>query len=266
MEDKNYLEINRELWNKRTGAHYHSEFYGVKSFLEGKSTLNKIELDLAGDVKGKSLLHLQCHFGMDTLSFARMGAEVTGIDLSDEAINKAIELKHKAGLQGNFICCDLYETRKHVTQKFDIVFTSYGTIGWLPDLDKWAEIIADSLNPGGIFIFAEFHPVYWMFDNGVSKIEYSYFKKDDIIEEEKNTYADKDAVIELKSISWNHSLHESISALLDHGLIIEKFQEFDYSPYNIYQNGIEVGENKFQIKGMEGMLPLVFALRARMKE
>ena len=265
MIENNYIEINKQLWNKRTGVHYTSGFYGVDAFLQGKSSLNKIELELVGDVDGKSLLHLQCHFGMDTLSFARMGAEVTGIDLSDEAINKANELKEKSNLNAEFICCNVYETLNNINKKYDIVFTSYGTIGWLPDLKKWGEVIAGALKPGGMLIFVEFHPVVWMYDHSISKIEYSYFKGKEIEEEEEGTYANRYADIKLKSISWNHSLDESITALLDAGLTIETFKEFDYSPYDIYNSSTKTEEGYFQIKGFEGMLPLVFAIKAMKK-
>ncbi|MBC8047603.1 MAG: methyltransferase domain-containing protein, partial [Fimbriimonadaceae bacterium] len=194
----------------------------------------------------------------------RRGAVVTGIDLSDEAIKKANELKERMNLEAEFICCNVYDTLAHIDTQFDIVFTSYGTIGWLPDLNKWADVICKSLKPGGIFLLVEFHPVVWMFDNAIKEIKYSYFNKETIAEIEEGTYADREAEIENnKSVSWNHSLDESISALLHAGLHIEAFKEYDYSPYNIYTDGIEIEKNKFQIKGLEGKLPLVFALKAK---
>src|SRR5688572_730649 len=135
-----YLEKNRRLWNARTDVHVTSEFYELDKFLAGKSSLNEIELNLLGDLKGKSVLHLQCHFGQDSISLARLGAEVTGVDLSDKAIAKAKELAKQTGANAEFICTDIYELPQHLDKKFDVVFTSYGTIGWLPDLDKWAKI------------------------------------------------------------------------------------------------------------------------------
>ncbi len=161
----NYFEINKEAWNKRTVVNKTSAFYDVDSFKKGKSSLNKLELDALGDVNGKSLLHLQCHFGMDTLSWARKGAVITGIDLSDEAINTAKQLSNELNIPAEFICCNVYEVLANIHQQYDIVFTSYGVIGWLPDLNKWAVIISKTLKPGGILFLAEFHPVVWMFDN-----------------------------------------------------------------------------------------------------
>src|SRR5690606_18583214 len=120
----NYLEINKTLWNKRVAAHLKSEFYNVEEFIKGGNALKEIELNLLGDISGKSILHLQCHFGQDSISLARMGAEVTGVDLSDEAIDAAIILAKKCGVDVNFVCCDIYDLPKHLDKKFDIVFTS----------------------------------------------------------------------------------------------------------------------------------------------
>ena len=137
MEAKlDYLEINRQAWNNKIDTHLKSAFYDLDSFLQGKSSLNDIELKLLGDVKGKSILHLQCHFGQDSISLSRLGAEVTGVDLADKAIASAKEIASKTNSTTKFICCDIYDLPNHLDEQFDIVFTSYGTIGWLPDLDR----------------------------------------------------------------------------------------------------------------------------------
>ena len=143
-----YFEANRQSWNKRTPIHKESAFYGLKEFKAGKTSLNKIELEEMGDVKEKSLLHLQCHFGMDTMSWAKLGAKCVGVDLSDEAIKTAKEINAELKLHAEFICCNVYDLKNHLEQKFDIVFTSYGTIGWLPDLEQWAEFITPGPHPG----------------------------------------------------------------------------------------------------------------------
>lgn len=262
---KNYLEINKNTWNNKVAVHVDSDFYDNESFINGKSTLNAIELELLGDVKEKSILHLQCHFGQDTLSLARMGAKTTGVDLSDKAIEKAGELNQKLGLDSKFICCDVYETRKNTNEKFDIVFSSYGTIGWLPDLDKWAKVVSDSLKTGGVFVFAEFHPVVWMFDNDFNEVFYSYFNVEEIVEEETGTYANRDANLEAKTITWNHPLTEVVNALVKAGLEIEVFNEYDYSPYNCFNHTEEFEPNKFRIKKLGNKIPMVYALRARKK-
>ena len=257
---ENYIAINKKLWNEKTKHHVHSAFYDLSAFLNGKSSLNEIELALLGDVKGKSILHLQCHFGQDSLSLAGMGAEVTGVDLSDEAIKKAEELAQQLQLSADFICCDLYDLPAQLNKQFDIVFTSYGTIGWLPDMKKWADIVARFLKDEGRFVFAEFHPVVWMFDNDLSYVQYAYFNKEAIVEMEQGTYADKDAAIALTSVGWNHSLDEVLQSLLDAGLQLNQFREFDYSPYNVFPGMTETAPGKFQVEKMKGKLPLVYAL------
>lgn len=262
--EKEYAELNRKLWNERTAIHYASSFYDVDSFIQGAEILNSIELDLLGDVNQKSLLHLQCHFGMDTIALARKGAEVTGIDLSDEAIKKANELKSQTQISADFICCNVYDTLQFIRHQFDIVFTSYGVIGWLPDLNKWAEIIYSTLKPNGVFVLAEFHPMVWMFDNDFKKIQYSYFNKQVIFENEEGTYADLTASIEQNtSVSWNHDLSEVINALIHAGFVLEVFNEYDYSPYNCFKHTIEPEKGKFRIQGLEEKIPMVYALRVR---
>jgi len=260
MED--YREINRQLWNAKTGIHVQSDFYDVPSFLKGANTLNEIELPLLGDVNGQDILHLQCHFGLDTLSLERMGARATGIDLSDAAIAQAKELAQQAGLNTTFIQSDVYELPHVLHASFDQVFTSYGTIGWLPDLDKWAGVINHFLKPGGSLVFAEFHPVVWMFDYEFTHVAYSYFKDEAIVEEEKGTYTDRDADLQLQSVNWNHSLGEVFQALQNQGLQITFFNEYNYSPYNCFMNMKEIGSGKHVIAAHPHRLPLVYALKA----
>lgn len=261
-----YLEKNRQLWNARTEVHVNSEFYELDKFLAGKSSLNEIELNLLGDLQGKSVLHLQCHFGQDSISLARLAAEVTGVDLSDKAIAKAQELAQQTGANARFICTDIYDLPQHLDKKFDVVFTSYGTIGWLPDLDKWAKVVAHFLKPGGKFVFVEFHPVVWMFDNALEKVAYSYFNRETIVETETGTYADRDAAITNESVSWNHDLGEVLSSLLTNGLELKMFEEFDYSPYNVFPNTIEVEPGKFRVAHLNGKIPMVYALTAVRKD
>lgn len=256
-----YFEKNKNSWNRRTPIHVDSEFYNVKGFLNGESSLNSIELDLLGEVKGKSILHLQCHFGQDSISLARMGASVTGIDLSDVAIHQAKELSHKT-TAAEFICCNVYDTEKYLTDKFDIVFASYGIVGWLPDLDEWARIVSSFLKPGGEFIFVEFHPVVWMFDDNFEKVAYNYFNKEPIIEKESGTYANREADIAEEYVGWNHALSEVVNNLIRHGLEIKMLDEHDYSPYNVFSNTIEFEKGKFRIKHMDDKLPIVYSIKA----
>jgi len=257
-----YLKINKDTWNKKTALHVASDFYNMKAFMQGENSLKEIELALLGDVKGKNILHLQCHFGQDSISLARLGANVTAIDLSDVAIEKAKALAEEMKVNVDFICCNVYDALKFCDKQFDIVFTSYGVIGWLPDLEKWTHIVSQFLKPKGQFVFVEFHPVVWMFDNDLKEVAYSYFKDEAIVETEKGTYADRAADIEQTSITWNHGLSEVIQNLLKQGLEIISFEEFNYSPYNCMTNMEEIGKNQFQVKHFGNKIPLVYALSA----
>lgn len=257
---QNYKAINKDAWNKRTGVHVASSFYDLEGFLKGAGSLQATETALLGDIKGKSVLHLQCHFGMDTLSMARMGAHVTGVDLSDKAIEKANELNQALGLDARFICCDLYDLDKNLDEQFDIVFTTYGTIGWLPDLEKWGGVIQRFLKPGGKFVFVEFHPVMWMFDNQLEKIEYSYFNKEAIVENSTGTYTDRNAAIEYTEVSWNHSLAEVFSALLNNGIRIEQFREYDFSHYNCFSNLHQTDPGQYRHIHHGDKIPMMYAI------
>lgn len=260
--EEDYININKNSWNNRTEIHLHSEFYDMEGFKQGKTSLNPIELDLLGNIKGKKVLHLQCHFGQDTISLARMGAIATGIDLSDKAIDTARELAESIDQDVRFICCNIYDLKDHLEEQFDIVFTSYGTITWLPDMNQWADIVQHFLKPGGKFILIEFHPVVWMFDDAFEKVGYNYFNSGPIVETETGTYADRGANICQTYVGWNHSMSEVLQSLLDQNLQIQNFQEYDYSPYNIFNNGEEFEPNKFRVSHMANKIPLVYSVVA----
>ncbi len=258
----NYLEINRNSWNNRLEAHLQSDFYDMEGFLGGKNSLNEIELALLGDVQGKRILHLQCHFGQDTISLSRLGAEATGVDLSDQAIEKARELANTTKQSNTFICSDVYALPQQLEQQFDIVFTSYGTISWLPDLEKWANVIHHFLKPGGQFVFAEFHPVVWMFDDDMNKVYYPYFNKEAIVEEESGTYADRAAEISQQYVCWNHSIAEVVNNLIKAGLQIDRLDEYDYAPYSFVNKMEEYEPGKHRIQHMGNLVPLVYSILA----
>ncbi len=257
-----YLELNRESWNQRTEVHVESEFYDNESFIQGRSSLQTIELDLLGDIQGQKALHLQCHFGQDTISLARLGATATGMDLSDKAIAQARSLATKTQTPVRFIQSDLYSLPEHLDETFDLVFTTYGVIGWLPDINRWAEVIARYLKPGGRLVFVEFHPVVWMFDDDFQKIAYRYFQSEPIVEQAEGTYTDRDAEISGTSVSWNHGMAEVITSLLKAGLQIEGLQEYDYSPYDCFAHTNEFAPGKFRIAHLEDKIPMVYSVVA----
>ncbi|MFM9008415.1 MAG: class I SAM-dependent methyltransferase [Bacteroidota bacterium] len=261
MDDlEDYLSVNRRHWDSAVAAHLKSDFYNVKGFLAGECSLNPIELDLLGDISGLRILHLQCHFGLDSLSLARRGAVVTGVDFSPEAIAAARTLSAETGIQAEFLCCALYDLPQHLNAQFDVVFTSYGTIGWLPDLNAWAAIVAHFLTPGGRFVMADFHPFIWMFDQTFSELTYDYFNTGSIVEEEEGSYADRAAQTSGRNITWNHPLSETLGSLLNKGLVIKRFEEYDYSPYPCFANLRQDGPGVFRFRTFEHQVPVVFGL------
>ena len=264
-EELDYININKQSWNAKTDVHIASDFYDMEGFLAGKSTLNAIELELLGDVKGKRILHLQCHFGQDSMTLARMGSSVVGVDLSDKAVERATEFAQKLALDATFICCDIYDAPQYINEKFDIVFTSYGTIGWFPDLEKWAKVVAHFLKPKGHFVMADFHPMVWMYDNDFKEIFYSYFNVAPIVEEESGTYAETGADLQSKTVGWNHPISEILNSLLQSGLALKLFNEYDYSPYNCFNQTEEFEPNKFRIQSFGNKIPMVYSILATKK-
>lgn len=254
-----YITINKESWNKRVGIHLESDMYDVPAFLAGKTSLKQIELDVLGDISGKSLLHLQCHFGQDTLSLERMGAQCTGLDFSDEAIRTAEKHRDQLDMHSQFVCTDVYNTRKLIQEQFDLVYTSYGTIGWLPDLDKWAQVIYNSLKPGGRFVFVEFHPILWMYDDDFEHVAYNYNGGAPFTEEIEGSYAGESDE-KFATVFWNHGLSEVFSCLLKQGLTIKSFQEYDYSPYNCVNHMEVLGTDKYRISKFGDKIPYVYSL------
>ena len=257
-----YFEVNKATWNEKVKVHAKSDMYDLEAFKNGKSSLMNYELDALGDVKAKSLLHLQCHFGQDTLSWSRLGAKCVGVDLSNEGIKLAQKLNEELNLDAEFVCCNVLDTSKYVKDEFDIVFTSYGTIGWLPDLKPWARMIANRLKKGGTFYIAEFHPIVWMFNytEGKPIMKYGYMQDEVIYEEYEGTYANQSSKMISKEYGWNHGLGEVVTALTEAGLHIDYLKEHDESPYNVLPDLIETKSGNYVTK--DKLYPLIFEIKA----
>lgn len=259
-----YLPLNRAQWDERTRVHLTSDFYDVPGWLAGNDSLKAPELALLPpDLAGKKILHLQCHFGQDTLSLARRGARVTGVDLSPAAIAAARNLAHQAKLEAAFINCDLYSLPDHLDDTFDIVFTTYGTITWLPDLDRWANLIHRYLKPGGQFVFAEFHNFAYLWNDDRTAIKYPYFNPDPIVEEMTASYTDGSEGIAGTEVNWDHPISSVINALIQAGLTLDSFDEYDYSPYACFHNMIPAREaGQWWLKELPGLIPMVYTIGA----
>ena len=259
---EDHFEVNKQTWNEKVKVHSKSEMYDLEAFKKGKSSLMPYELNALKNVKGKSLLHLQCHFGQDTLSWTRLGAKCVGVDLSDEGIALAKSLNDELNLDAEFVCCNVLDTSKHVKDTFDIVFTSYGVIGWLPDLKPWGQMIAERLKKGGTFYMAEFHPIVWMFDYLDDKkiMRYGYMQDEVIYEEYEGTYANQESKMITKEYGWNHGLSEVINALIEAGLQIDYLNEHDESPYNVLPDLVETKSGNYETK--DKLYPLIFELKA----
>ena len=261
-----YLKNNRELWNEITPIHACSAFYDVEGFKKGRSSmLYPIELEEMGDVTGKSLLHLQCHFGMDTLSWARLGAKVTGVDFSDKAIELARSLSKELEIEADFICSDIYKLPDVLDEEFDIVYTSAGVLCWLPDLKRWAEVISHILKPGGFFYILEGHPFMMVFDDSPDvtepKVHYSYFHDPEPMKfEPEEDYAIPGVITKHGSYEWTHSMSDIINSLISSGLRIEFLHEFPMIFFKRFPFMEQDDDGLWQIKGNK--LPLVFTLKA----
>ncbi|HTS79017.1 MAG TPA: class I SAM-dependent methyltransferase [Myxococcaceae bacterium] len=265
MSDAEWFALNRASWNARTPVHLGSRFYRLDAFKAGQTSLRPIELEQVGDVRGRSLLHLQCHFGQDTLSWARLGARVTGLDLSDVAIASARALAAELAIPARFVEGNVYDAPALLGgERFDLVFSSYGVVGWLPRLQPWARAIAACLAPGGAFHLIEFHPVVWIWDDACEHVAHPYDAPDDpIVSEQTGTYADPSAPLCLRDVGFNHGLGSVVSALLGEGLVLERLTELDWSPYDIFPDTEEFAPGRFRMRRFGRKLPLVYGLVAR---
>lgn len=258
----NYEKVNKSNWNKRLDLHLNSDFYKMNAFKQGATSLNDIELNLLGDINGLDLVHLQCHFGQDSLSLARMGANVIGVDLSDKCVEKAKELSDELALNADFICSNVMNCTNVIDKQFDIVFTSYGTITWLPELQTWAKQVFKLLKPGGKFIMVDFHPFIWMYDDDLNRIDYNYFNSDAITGEETGSYANKQSDEQIEYVCWNHALSETVMALVNEGLSLSYLGEYNYSPYDVFPGMIKDTSDHYRIEKFGDKVPLCFSIIA----
>ena len=263
-----FLQANRDRWDELVPLHARSAFYDVEGFKAGKSSLRPLELAELGDVAGKSLLHLQCHFGLDTLSWARLGARVVGVDFSEQAVALARSLARELDLPAEFVGAGVYDLPGVLVGAFDIVFTSYGVLCWLPDLRRWAATAAHFLKPGGVLYLAEIHPFAMVFDDRAAgpelRVAYPYFHAPEPLRTEpQGTYADRAAEVRHRtSYEWVHSLGDVVNAVLGAGLRVEFLHEFPYCICGILPGMIAGADGWWRLPEGQGSIPLLFSLKA----
>ena len=258
------LATNRANWNERTPVHAASEFYDVEGFKKGRITLTDIERRELGDVSGKTLLHLQCHFGMDTMSWSRLGAKATGVDFSDTAIDLARSLNDEVGTDARFIRSNVYDLPAVLDEEFDIVFTSIGVLCWLPDLDKWASVVHRFLRPGGTFYILDGHPFMGIFeesDTGDMLPTYSYFRHEFFFEGNDQTYTGGDSIAS-PVYEWQHSLGEIVTALTKSGLAIEYLHEFPMSFVHAFSSMTKHEDGWWRFPERNESFPQIFSIKA----
>jgi len=270
-----YREANRARWDESVAVHAASEFYGVDRFLAGESTLLPLDLDEVGDVAGKSLLHLQCHFGLDTLSWARLGAEVVGVDFSPSAVDTAREIADRAGLKAEFVESELYASPQVLTDRlgtFDVVYVNIGALCWLPDIAGWAKVCAGFLSDGGQLYVRDVHPITFSVDDdapvGELPLRYSYFETEQPLHwRGDGDYADSSVSFDNQdSYEWNHGLGEIVTAVIDAGCRIDFLREQDWTVYPALPWLVETESGVWRLPERNGepdrRLPLMFSLRA----
>ena len=257
------MDANRQLWDDRVDVHHRSEYYDVDGFRAGRSTLRSIELEELGEVTGRGLLHLQCHFGLDTLSLARLGARVTGVDFSEPAIALARTLAGEQGLDARFIRSNVYELTRELHEQFDVVFTSYGVLCWLPDIAEWARVVARFLRPGGTFVIVDGHPFASCFEevDGRLELQYPLFRREPFELLTSTTYAGDEVLPTARAnFQWMWTVSGMLSGLVDAGLRVERLRELPLDTWRRFPS-MTLGEDGWwRLPG--DPLPLLVACRA----
>ncbi len=253
------------MWDERVPIHVAGEFYDVEGFLAGRSPLRAFEIAELGSVADCTLVHAQCHFGLDTLSWARLGAAVTGLDFSAPAVAAATEIAARAGLQAEFVQANVYDAVDALRgRRFDIVYTGLGAILWLPDIKRWARTMAELVAPDGRFYLAEFHPFTEVFAEQSLAVTDSYFNRRPRVFNEAGTYADLEApTVHNESVEWQHTLGDVVSALIAAGLRIEFLHEHDYTLFPRWPFLERRDDGSYRLPQEMPALPLMYSVLAR---
>lgn len=259
-----WLERNRDGWNERVPIHVASDFYDVDGFKAGRSDLRSYELKDVGSVRGKDLVHLQCHFGLDTLSWAKRGARVTGLDFSAPAIEAATRLAAEMGVQAKFVVANVYDAPAVLRRQFDIVYTGRGALCWLPDVRRWAAVVSRLLRPGGLFYLTEFHPLEWVFAEDSLEVKFDYFTPTaGFAYSQSGSYAEPTAATTHdQTVQWNHNIGDVVTALIRAGLEIQSVREHDATDYRRWPFLVAGEDGRWRVPEGRPSLPLMYVMRA----
>ena len=272
VSDPDWRSANRANWDERVAIHLGAACYELESLRAGRGRLNPIEEAEIGPVKGLRVLHLQCHFGRDSLILASRGATVVGLDFSSPAIATARELAAELGLTGRarFVDADLYDAQSAIPEPgaFDLVFVTWGAINWLPDIRRWAEIVAHFLKPGGALYLVEGHPAALVFDDAAARESAMpgwfapYFSPQALVLDDPSDYADETArLTHARTYEWLHPIGTVVTALIEAGLTLRWLHEHDAVPWRMFGLLVEDAEGMYRWPDRP-WLPLAFSLRA----
>jgi SAM-dependent methyltransferase len=261
-----FVRKNRDLWDEWAEINYRSRFYDVEGYKQQRTPLDELARENLGELAGKRVLHLQCHFGLDTLRIAGLAEEVVGVDFSPRAISLARDLAYELGSTARFVESDVYALRDTLRGEFDIVFASYGVLHWLPSLDPWGEVVAHFLAPGGALVLVDSHPTLMMFEfePPEPRVGASYFHAPEpmIMPPSAGNYADPEARYSSSVHSWQHEMSAVVMALVRAGLRIEAMREYPFAPWQALACLVEVEPDRWTVPAGKPQLPLTFALRA----
>lgn len=268
-----YLELNRANWDDRVPAHVASADYAVQRFLDDPAFLSDVvrfDLPLLGDVSGLRGVHLQCHIGTDTISLARLGASMTGLDFSSAAVAEAARIAAAAGADASFVRADVYDAADALQPgSFDLVYSGVGALTWLPDIRRWGRVVADLLRPGGRLFIRDGHPMLLTLDvdgDGRLVVTDPYFETAEArVSDYAGTYVQTDAAIEHTVTHWwNHGIGETITALLEAGLTLTGLAEHDTVPWRPFpgETMVSAGGGEWRLAERPGRLAASFTIQA----
>jgi len=270
---EDYAELNRASWDERAPAHAASRDYAVDQFASDPGHLSEVvrfDLPLLGDIGGLRCVHLQCHIGTDTVSLARLGADMTGLDFSPASLAQARRIARLAGADVRFVEAAVYDAPGALgPEPFDLVYTGIGALCWLPDIARWARVVAGLLRPGGRLFIREGHPVLWALDDprpdGLLAVEYPYFEREEpMVFDEGGTYVETDAVFtHNRTHEWNHGLGEIVTALMAAGMDLTGLVEHDSVPWDALPGQMErIGGGEWRLADRPWRLPHTYTLQA----